>query len=199
MDKMYDLISLGEAVVEIFRKEVDVSMSTASDFEGPYPSGAPAITIDTMAKLGGKCAYIATVGADEFGDCVVDRLTEDGVDVSGISKVKNVMTGLAFTSYYSNGDRKFIYNFTTAATAYLTPEMINEEMIKDTRWLHISGNVLAFSDSAREAVIKAVKIAYENDVDISLDPNIRLEIMDKNNIFNLLRPVLERATVLFPS
>lgn len=199
MEKKLDLISMGEAVVEVFRKELDVGLDIAADFIGPFPSGAPAITVDTMAKLGGKCAFIATVGQDDFGNCVINRLVNDGVDVSSIEKLKASMTGLAFTNYYSNGDRKFIYNFTTAATAYLTKEMIDPKVISSTRWLHISGNVMAFSDSARKAVIKAVKIAHRKNIGISLDPNIRLEIMDKDKLYKLLKPVLDRATVLLPS
>lgn len=199
MKKEYALISIGEAVVEIFRKEVDVDLDAAADFIGPFPSGAPAITVDTMAKLGETTAFIATVGDDDFGTCVLKRLSNDGVDVSGIVKLKQAMTGLAFTNYYSNGDRKFIYNFTTAATAYLTPEMIEEKVFASTRWLHVSGNVLAFSESVRTAVIKAVEIAHRNNIGISLDPNIRLEIMDKDKLKELLAPVLGKATLLLPS
>jgi sugar/nucleoside kinase (ribokinase family) len=199
MEYKFDLISMGEAVVEVFRKEVDIGLDVPEDFIGPFPSGAPAITVDTMAKLGAKCAFIATVGQDDFGNCVMNRLADDGVDVSGFAQLKNAMTGIAFTNYYSNGDRKFIYNFTTASPAYLTPEMIDPKVIASTKWLHISGNVLAFSESARKAVIKAVKIAHKNNIGISLDPNIRLEIMDKDKLHKLMKPVLDRATVLLPS
>lgn len=199
MESKYDLISIGEAVVEIFRKEVDIDLDVAADLIGPFPSGAPAITVDTMAKLGGRTAFIAAVGEDDFGICIKKRLQDDGVDISGVFTLHNVMTGLAFTKYYSNGERSFIYNFTTAATAFLTPEMVDQKQIESTKWLHISGNVLAFSKSARQAVIKAVDIAYQNNIGISLDPNVRLEIMNKDAIYELMEPVLKKTTILIPS
>jgi len=77
--------------------------------------------------------------------------------------------------------------------------LIDKRVILASRWLHVSGNVLAFSKSARDAVIKAVKVAHKHDIPISLDPNIRLEIMDKRKLYHLLKPILDRATVLLPS
>lgn len=199
MVKNFDMISIGEAVVEVFRKTLDVGLDEPADFVGPFPSGAPAIAADTMAKLGCRSALIATVGADEFGSCITKRLIRDGVDVSNIFELKKTMTGIAFTANYSNGDRKFIFNFSTAATAYLTPDLIDPIVIQSSKWLHISGNVLAFSESTRQAVIKAVEIASENGIGISLDPNIRLEIMEKGKIKELLQPILDKADILFPS
>ena len=52
---------------------------------GPFPSGAPAIFIDQVAKLGQPCGMIACVGADDFGRVNLDRLARDGVDTSAIA------------------------------------------------------------------------------------------------------------------
>ena len=198
MDKVYDLVSMGELVVEIFRKHKGASLSEPHDFIGPFPSGAPAITTDTMAKLGGKCAFLAAVGNDAFGTCCVNRLKHDGVDVSGVSYV-DVITGIAFTSYDNDGGRSFIYNFTNAATAEFSPELLNAETIRKAKWLHISGNVMAFSAKSRAAVVRACEIAEEAGTKISFDPNIRLEIMDKDHLLELFEPVLKRASLVIPS
>jgi sugar/nucleoside kinase (ribokinase family) len=199
MEKAFDLLSMGEAVVEIFRKGIDVPLHVAGDFIGPYPSGAPAITVDTFARLGGCTGYIATVGNDGFGTTLIDRLSRDGVDTTHCYRLDDVVTGMAFTSYSGDGGRSFLYNFTTAATAYLKEDHIQREYIERTRWLHISGNVMAFSPDARNAVVKAVTIAHDAGIPISLDPNIRLEIMEEGRIRELMEPVLERATLLLPS
>ncbi len=47
-----DVISLGELLVEVMRKEVDQPLDRPADFVGPFPSGAPAIFIDAIARLG---------------------------------------------------------------------------------------------------------------------------------------------------
>ncbi len=199
MGKEFDAISLGELVVEFFRKQADIPFDQASDWVGPFPSGAPAIFIDTIAKLGGKCGFIGTVGKDDFGQCMINRLKKDAVDTSRIFALDNVATGSAFTSYFSDGTRQFIYYMRNEAPGAFGPEHIDEEYIKKSNWLHISGNVLAFSGSAREAILKAVDIAYRNSIPVSLDPNLRLEIMEKPQMEGLLGPVLEKTTIFLPS
>jgi sugar/nucleoside kinase (ribokinase family) len=199
MFKRFDAISLGELVVEFFRKEVDIPFNRPGDLVGPYPSGAPAIFIDTMARLGAKCGFIGTVGMDDFADCIIARLKSDDVDTSHIVRIEGITTGTAFTAYFSGGERKFIYHMSNAAPGRFSPEHIDEEYVKSSSWLHISGNVLAFSDSAKEAILKAIDVASKYDIPISLDPNMRLEMMRKDEIEELLRPVLEKTTIFFPS
>lgn len=199
INKRFDAISIGELVVEFFRQEIDIPFDVPGDIVGPFPSGAPAIFIDTMAKLNGKCGFIGTVGNDEFADCIIGRFKRDNVDVSHIVKLDGVTTGTAFTAYFSNGSRKFIYHISDAAPGRFSPEHIDEEYIISSRWLHISGNVMAFSDSAKEAVIKAASVAALNGIPISLDPNMRLEMMKKEEIEALLKPVLDKTTLFLPS
>ncbi len=193
------MISLGELVVEFFRCETDVPFSKPGLIEGPFASGAPAITTDTFAKLGGNAGFIGTVGNDDFATCILNRLKNDNVDIDKIIKLQDYTTGCAFTSYFSDGSRRFLYYMKNEAPAAFSAEHIDEDYIKNSDWLHISGNVLGFSDSAKKAIFKAVDIAYENSVPISLDPNMRLEIMEKEEITKLLQPVLDKTTVFFPS
>lgn len=199
MIKEFDAITLGELVVEFFRKELDIPFDQSGDLVGPFPSGAPAIFIDTIAKLGGKCGFIGTVGRDDFGSSIIKRLKKDNVDTSHIIELDGVSTGTAFTAYFSDSTRKFIYYMSNEAPGQFGPQHIDEEYIKKSRWLHISGNVLAFSKSAGEAILKAVDIAYKYDVPISLDPNMRLEMMKKEEIEDLLLPVLRKASIFLPS
>jgi tagatose kinase len=199
MGKTLDAISIGELVVEFFRKHPDETLDAPGDMSGPFPSGAPAIFIDAMAKLGARTGYIGTVGRDDFGKCIINRLEKDGVDVSQIFELENATTGVAFRATFSDGSRKFLFHIGNAAPGQLSEKHVESNYILESRWLHISGNVLAFSSSARKAVIKAVDIAHSANIPISLDPNLRLEIMKKEEIFDLLGPVLEKTSVFLPS
>ena len=81
---MTDILTMGEILVEIMREHEDVPLDRAGTFKGPYPSGAPAICIDAAARLGCRTAIIGGVGKDDFGKCLLDRLRQDGVDVSHV-------------------------------------------------------------------------------------------------------------------
>ena len=190
---------MGELVVEFFHKQLNGTFEKPVDIQGPYPSGAAAIFIDTLARLGARTGYIGTVGYDAFGDCIIDRLRKDHVDTDHIVQLENATTGVAFRTSYTDGSRKFIYHIGNAAPGKLSLEHIDESYIQRFRFLHISGNVLAFSPAARESVLKAVNIAHSMHIPISLDPNLRLEIMKPQEIRDLLDPVLQKTTLFFPS
>ncbi|MCD6089396.1 sugar kinase, partial [Candidatus Bathyarchaeota archaeon] len=98
----FEVVSLGEILVEIMRKDRDVPHNVPAVYLGPYPSGAPAIFIDTAAKLGLKSGFIGAVGDDDFGTLLIEKLREDGVDVSRIRVVKGYTTGTTFVMYYSS-------------------------------------------------------------------------------------------------
>ena len=82
---------------------------------GPFPSGAPAIFIDQVAKLGQPCGIVSCVGNDDFGLVNLDRLSADGVDVNAVEVRDGYATGSAFVRYRDDGARDFVYNIKNSA------------------------------------------------------------------------------------
>jgi sugar/nucleoside kinase (ribokinase family) len=192
---MYDIITVGEILVEILAKEVGQKLSEPGVLLGPYPSGAPAICIDQAGKMGVRTAIIAKVGKDDFGLLNLQRLQNDGVDTSGVVETSDNSTGVAFNTYFSDGSRKFLFHFSHAACGQLSIADIDEEAIKRSRYLHIMGCSITGSQSLGEAVMHAVKIAVANGVKISFDPNIRPELL-QGKIMDYYREIIEVADVL---
>lgn len=199
-----DIICLGELLVEIMRPEVDIPHGKIGSFyRGPFPSGAPAIFIDSAARMGKpfkfSTGYVGVIGDDEFGQCIIEKLRSDGVDVSHIRIAKGKTTGIAFNQYNSDGSRRFI--FAAGAAGETSPEDIKEDYFKNVKNLHIMGSGLSISENSREACYKALRIAkiQNPDVIISFDPNIRPEMLDLNTIIKICNPVLESTTILLPS
>ncbi len=48
---MAEIITMGELLVEIMRDQENAELYETGTFKGPFPSGAPAIFIDTAARL----------------------------------------------------------------------------------------------------------------------------------------------------
>ena len=199
-----NIISIGELLVEIMRTEIDTPHGIiGAKYQGPYPSGAPAIFIDSASRMGSPfnltTGFIGVVGNDEFGDCIINKLKNDGVDVSQIKISNSEATGIAFNQYNSDGLRKFL--FTPGAAGKTNPSDVNEFYFKDIKCLHIMGSALSISNSSHEACEKAIKIARKKNpkVVISFDPNLRPEMLDLDLILKICRPVLKKTEVLLPS
>lgn len=196
---MQGILTIGEILVEIMRKEKDVPFNFPGEFIGPYPSGAPAIFADAAAKLGFPSAIIGAVGNDEFGMLVLNRLKNDGVDVNHIKILRNYLTGIAFISYFSDGSRKFIFHLKHSASSRLSAKDIDENYVAQFKHLHIMGSALSTSRSIRQACYKAVEIAYNRGASISIDPNIRPELMSIQKIREICKPVIDKANIILPN
>ena len=61
------VLTIGEILVEIMAVSAGHGFREALDLVGPFPSGAPAIFIDHLARQGVRCAIIGCVGNDDFG------------------------------------------------------------------------------------------------------------------------------------
>ncbi|BCV20593.1 sugar kinase [Moorella sp. Hama-1] len=193
---MAKVITIGEILVEIMAKHEGQEFTRPGEFLGPYPSGAPAIFIDQVARMGIDCGIIARVGEDDFGRLNIDRLHNDGVDTDHIYITPGYTTGTAFVTYYPNGERKFIFHFTHAAAGQLAPADIDENYIKAARYLHIMGCSLAASTSLRQAIGKAIKVARANGVIVSFDPNLRPELLSHEGIRGVYNDILSSANII---
>ena len=192
---MYDIITIGEILVEILAKEIGQELCKPGVFLGPYPSGAPAICIDQAGRMGVKSAIIAKVGKDDFGKLNLERLAQDGVDVSRVVETAENSTGVAFNTYFPDGGRKFLFHFSHAACGELCAADVDKDAICDSKYLHIMGCSITGSPSLGEAIMQAVRLAKENGVKISFDPNIRPELL-KGKIMDYYTEILECCDVL---
>jgi len=194
-----EVISMGEILVEIMRKDLDVPHDVTGVYIGPYPSGAPAIFIDAAAKLGANSGFIGVVGEDEFGDLLLNRLGQDGVDTNHVRIARGYTTGTAFNMYYSTGERRFVFHLRHSAAGQLSPDDIKEEYLTSSKILHIMGSALAVSESSRRACYKAAELARESDVTVTFDPNLRPELLGVDTIRKICEPVLQVSRVVLPS
>lgn len=88
--------TMGEMLVEIMRPQPGIELDKPATFLGPFPSGAPAIFIDTVAQLGHPAGIIGGVGKDDFGRCLLTRLRRDGVNCDLVETFAHGSTAVAF-------------------------------------------------------------------------------------------------------
>ena len=192
------VLTVGEILVEIVATTKGDGFREPQPLVGPFPSGAPAIFIDQIGRLGTPAAIISRVGDDDFGRLNLERLIADGVDVSGIEVAKGEATGSAFVRYRPDGSRAFVYNIAHSATGKLafTPEA--EALMESCDHMHVMGTALSapgLSQVAREAVARITARGGT----LSFDPNLRPEILDTPGLREALDEVLAQTNLFLPS
>jgi len=193
------IVSIGELLVEIMREKVDEPLDRPGTFVGPFPSGAPAIFADAVARLGERSGIIGTVGEDDFGKLILERLEKDGVDTSCVRILKGFTTGVAFVAYFADGSRKFIYHLPRAASGRISFQQFDREYLSGVKYLHIMGSSLSINEECRKACQQAIEIVKDSGGKISLDPNLRPELLSVEEIRKICQPVLSLSEVVMPS
>jgi sugar/nucleoside kinase (ribokinase family) len=195
----FQIISMGEVLVEIMRPSAGQPLDQPGEFYGPFASGAPAIFAVAAARLGLKTAFIGAVGEDAFGRLMRNRFAVEGVDASQLQTPPGFATGAAFVSYDHAGGREFVFHIRHAAAGQLNAAQIPADYFKNLKWLHLSGSTLAMNENSRTACQCAMELTLKQGGKISLDPNLRLELMLLDEFQEILRPFLANADLLLPT
>jgi len=185
-------------LAEFMAERVGQSFSQTGTFLGPYPSGAPAIFVDQVAKTGTSAAMVGWVGEDGFGDLILNRLSGDGVEVSGIHRTSRLPTGTAFVTYRKDGSREFIFNLANSATSLIDADSVDPTLTEGCRFFHVMGTSLT-SQSMIAAVKQGIRRVKEGGGKVSFDPNIRREVMSSAFIRDAIDFVLKQCDILLPS
>ena len=194
-----EIISIGEALVEIMRPMAGVSLDQPGLFLGPYASGAPAIFAVAAARLGVRVGFIGRVGEDAFGRLLCRRLESEGINLDYLQVSPDDATSAAFVAYSPDGKREFVFYLKQAAAGRIDPSIISKIYFSGVTWLHISGSFLALSDASRAACHQAVEWTCEAGGKVSFDPNLRPELMGLDESRRVFAYYLDRADLLLPT
>ncbi|MGR6980441.1 tagatose kinase [Testudinibacter sp. P27/CKL/0425] len=191
------ILTIGEVLVEIVATTKGDGFLETQPLIGPFPSGAPAIFIDQVGKLGIPCAIISRVGDDDFGVLNLKRLQQDNVDISGISVAKGETTGSAFVRYREDGSRHFVFNIAHSACGKLDENTNIENLLQSCSHLHLMGTALS-SPGLKKMAWRAVEEIKSRGGTLSFDPNLRPEIMT-SELRNDLQKILLQTDLFLPS
>jgi len=193
---MCEIWTMGEMLVEIMRPQAGMELFTPGEFVGPFPSGAPAIFIDTVARLNHSSGILGGVGRDDFGKNILDRLNKDGVNTDYVFESENESTAVAFVTYFEDGSRKFIFHI--ANSPAVKTKDIDIKDIGSPKFFHIMGCSLMVSEEFKERIISTAISFAQKGARISFDPNIRPELLGSRTIDKLLGNVLDNCSVILP-
>ncbi|MBF0714073.1 5-dehydro-2-deoxygluconokinase [Gemella sp. GH3] len=167
-----DVICFGRVTIDLNPNEINRTLDKTKSFN-MYLGGSPANLSIGLSRLGNNVGFIGKVSDDQFGTFVIDKLNSENVDTSNIVRAKGKeKLGLTFTEMKSETESSILMYRNEAADLKLSVEDVNEEYIKKSKILLISGTSLAESPS-REAALKAMILARKNNVKIVFDVDYR--------------------------
>ena len=131
---------------------------------GMYPGGKGSNQAVAIGKLGGNVYILGRIGDDTFGATLEKSMKSSNVKTNFLKISKGQSTGIALIMVDKNGEN--MITFVPGANGDVSIEDVKnaEDGIKAAKIF------LSQLEVPYDAVFKAVDIAYENGVDIIIDP-----------------------------
>jgi 2-dehydro-3-deoxygluconokinase len=187
---MPDIIAIGEALFEL----------NQPDSGGPFHPGYGGDTSNAMiaaARSGAATGYFTAVGADRFGEALVELWRAEGVDASRVMVNGGAHTGLYFVTHGPDG-HEFSYLRAGSAASRITEADVPADYIGAARVLHVSGISQAISSSATDAVFEAIDIARRNRALVSYDTNLRLKLWPLKRAKAVIHEAMKSVDIALP-
>lgn len=138
MTKTYDIIAFADTCVDLILRDDDVAPrfgqveKAVAEYE-LVMGGSCCIFAAQAAKLGLRVALLGTVGADAYGELILDTLSAAGVDTQYMGVDGELQTGL--TVHMVQGDDRAMLTYPGSANALRTAD-IPDDILAQARHLH---------------------------------------------------------------
>ena len=178
---MNKILCIGEALIDMICTNKGSALSDGENFL-KKPGGAPTNVAAAIAALGGNAWLAAKVGADPFGQHLIDVMQDFGVSTNFVVQDKKHFTTLAFVSLLKNGERDFYFN--RGADGELTRDEVDIIDLQEFSIAHF-GSATGFLPGALQIAYQSLlQKALLRNLYISFDPNYRqLLFKDKKQSF----------------
>lgn len=110
------------------------------DEMGLYTGGCAVNAASALAALGLPVEVIGKVGADPFGDFVVNAMQERGIGTRGVKRDAETGTSATMVMVDPDGERRFVHYI--GANSKLTIEDVSIELVNEASIFHIGGSLV---------------------------------------------------------
>ena len=167
------VICFGEALID-FLSEPLPDPRTQQRFV-QHAGGAPANVSVAVAQLGVPATFTGMLGADMFGDFLLERLGAAGVSTEYVTRTTAANTALSFVSLDANGERRFSFYRPPAADLLFRPQHFHDACFADAAVFHACSNSLTDADIA-DATFEGMRRAHAAGALVSFDMNLRANL-----------------------
>jgi sugar/nucleoside kinase (ribokinase family) len=190
-----DVVCLGILVADAIARPVDDVPPRGAlelvDEISLHGGGCALNTASALVRLGLEATVVGKVGADPFGDFILQLLDERGVDPRGVLQDSAVSTSATVVLVDSVGERTFLH--LPGANGQLRQEELDEDALFSGRALHVAGAlVMPELDGSPTACV--LEEARARGLTTSLDT-----VWDATGRWDRLLPSLPHLDLFVPS
>ncbi len=152
-----------------------------------------------MKRLGHDVSYMTKLGDDPFGRKIVNMMNKTGISTDMIIYSTTNPTGFMFKSMVSEGDPSIFYFRKGSAASTLCGKDVEYLDYSNYDIIHMTGITPALSDSTKEATDTLLRMARENGITFSFDPNLRPQLWpSKEAMANYMNEMACKADIFLP-
>ncbi|MBN2602274.1 MAG: carbohydrate kinase [Candidatus Marinimicrobia bacterium] len=193
--KKYDVICIGELIIDMISQEPGRSLSEAENFS-KFAGGAPANVAVGLANFDRNVAFIGRVGDDSFGKYLRQKMEKHSINTDYLIAVRGHSTRLAYVSIDEQGERSFEFLEKSPADLALMASDISQIELNQSKVIHFGSLGLA-DTKARKEFIKILNVVNSTDTLISFDPNYRSSLWkSESEAYRVLNAFAAKAHIL---
>ncbi|MET7734717.1 sugar kinase [Streptomyces sp. NPDC005402] len=191
-----DVVALGESMVT-FLPSRPGRLADVPSFDRAI-GGAESNVVCGLAAAGFAVRWVSRVGADGFGDHLVEAIGGYGVDVSSVGRDPSRPTGVYFRTA---GDRatdahEVAYYREGSAASAMSVETVDMAAVRAGRVLHLSGITAALSDTCLELLRELTAPGADRPL-VSFDVNHRAGLWRDADGPRVLLELAREADIVF--
>jgi len=193
---MFDIVTFGEAMVRMSPPDFKrLEQTTTLDL---HIGGAELNVAVGTSRLGLKCAWASKLPENPLGRMIANKARELGVDVSQVIWQNEGRAGLYFLEFGATPrPSSVLYDRANSSFSTIEPGEVDwQNVLKDTKCLHLTGITPAVSESAAEAAMEAIKAAKACGCKVSLDLNYRAKLWRPQEASKTLSAMMEYVDIL---
>jgi 2-dehydro-3-deoxygluconokinase len=196
--KTLDIVALGEAMLEFNQTKGQAPGEPPLYLQGFGGDSSNAAI--AAARAGARVAYLSRLGADRWGDRLMDLWQRENVATTAVLRDAQAPTGMYFVSHDAQGHH-FSYARAGSAASRMQPQDLAhwQAPIAQSQWLHLSGISLAISSSACDTVFAAMQLAQNVGTRVALDSNLRLSLWPLARAQACIRQAVGLCDLFLPS
>ncbi|PIC86172.1 fructokinase [Sporosarcina sp. P20a] len=137
-----------------------------------FLGGATVNVAAGVSRLGAQSSLITVIGEDEDSNFAENQLRHEGVDVTYAVRSPEKKVNRVYVHLTPEYDRVFVKYIDDTPDLQVQPSDLQEEAFQNASILHICSGTM-FQPTALATTKRAVELAKEHGLYLSIDPNIR--------------------------